>query len=67
MKTKELQRINAESRTKWLGWRCTLDGKPALVVQNAEGFPVIRAHQHSVEFCWSTVDRIMQKGGAFKS
>jgi hypothetical protein len=47
----------------------TIDGKPAIVVGYHNQFATVVALDESarVEFAWSTVERIVNKDGAFKS
>lgn len=47
----------------------TLDGRPAVVTNRKGDFAVIRRLDdgYAAEFAWPTVDRIIARGGAFKS
>ncbi len=56
---------------RFTGFRCTLDGKPAIVCGRLNRFATIATLDGalSVEFCWETVNRVMYgtmefKGGA---
>ena len=54
---------------KYAGAVCTLDGKPAKIAGRLLPFAKVAQIDSAleVEFSWSTVDRIMQAGGEFRS
>lgn len=48
----------------------TLDGKPARLSGTLNDFPTVcdtTDHARRVEYSWATVERVIAKGGAFKS
>jgi hypothetical protein len=48
---------------------CTLDGLPARVVGRLNQFAMVRQlvePYHEGEWSWSTVEHVLNKGGAFK-
>lgn len=45
----------------------TLDGSPARIAGWKLPFAIVRNNDKGVEFAWPTVERILAKGGSFKS
>lgn len=63
-KPKSLQNI----ADKWAGEPCTLNGMPATITGRLLAFGRVRpldTRFGGVEYSWETIDRIMDKGGAF--
>ncbi len=61
---------NTTDGRDYVGHVCTLDGRAATISGSLNDFAtvgILGANSLGVEFAWSTVARIMQNGGEFKS
>lgn len=63
------QPLPLERRTELCATRVTLDGKPAVISARLMRFAKVSQLNSSLscEFAWETVDRVVLKGGNFKS
>lgn len=62
--------MSTQEKTRLMEHAVTLDGKPARITGRLMDFAKVSQIADwwvSAEFCWATVQRIVEKGGAFKS
>lgn len=66
---KTIQKKHVPIADKWAGQSCTLNGKPATIAGRLCQFAIVAPLNLSdgggVEWCWETVDRIMNGTRAF--